>query len=385
MLDGLLGPTSGDAAMRRLFADDALIQTVLAYEKAHTESCAEQGLIEQAQCTLIAETIDQFEVDVSALRTSAHHAGTLAIPLVRAIRERVAESSASAAELVHLGSTSQDVLDTVLVVHSRRAVGLLNESADLVCERLAGMAEQHAATSAIGRTLLRRANPLTLGLRFSTWLSALSKAMTIVRNNSDAMPIQFGGAVGTLAGLSGKGAAVAAGAARRLGVPAAPLPWHTDRSRVALLGSGLALVGAALGKCARDFVQLGQEEIAELSAAPAAGRGGSSAMPHKRNPTDEQQILLAADRLPHLLQQLYSSQAGELERGVNSWQMELPTLAEMFIWCHDALRHAAVLLDNLAVDVQRIQRNLIDAGVGHDVGEAQALTLQTIKQYRGNQ
>ena len=385
MLTGLLGPTSGDNAMLALFTNEALIKTALDFESALAEACAEANLIDQGACRAIVAAARDLAFDGEKMTSAAHHAGTLAIPLVAALRADVARQSAQAAELVHLGSTSQDVLDTVTAVHCRQAAAKLITLGQQACDLLAELAERHSTTPMIGRTLLRQAMPITFGLKAANWLGALADALTRVSGDASRLGLQYGGAVGTLAGLDDKGREVAAHLAARLNLPAPEVPWQTNRTSTVTLGASLAVLAGVLSKLAGDIALLGQDEIGEVAEANAPGRGGSSAMPNKRNPVSAQQILAATNRLPALAQTLLSGMRQEHERGLAGWQIELPVLAEMFAWTYDALTHARHLLTNLEVDTEAMARNLEAAATSEGYGAAPELSKRIIQSYRSSQ
>jgi len=200
-----------------------------------------------------------------------------------------------------------------------------------------------------------------------------------VQTDTQALGLQFGGAVGTLSDLQGCGLEVAALQAELLALPPPRLPWHTRRHDTLALACSLTLLGGALGKVASDIVLLGQDEIAEVQEFNAPGRGGSSAMAHKRNPTGCQQVLSGVQRLPGLTQQMMQSLQTEHERGIDGWQAELGTLAQVYVWTHDAACILLGVIDSLVVDSEAMRRNLLAAGVGTDVGDAQKLVQRALE------
>jgi 3-carboxy-cis,cis-muconate cycloisomerase len=368
--------------MLAVFEDAALIDTAVQFENALANACAAQGLISDADRDAIAHASAALSLDTSRIVADSHHAGTLAIVLVEKLREAVARTSAGAASRVHLGSTRQDVTDTVSVIHYRRACDLLSSAGRQACDTLALLAEQHTDTKMLGRTLLRGARPITFGLKVSQWLTGLSEALARLQADASNLPLQLGGGVGTLAGLDGKGHAVAAHMATALELPMADFPWHTRRNCTVALGTSLAIVAGTLAKIAMDVALLGQDEIAEVFETRQPGRGGSSAMPNKRNPTSSQQALLATGRIPALAHTLLADMAQEYERGIAGWQAETGLLGEMFVWTFDAMLHVTTLIDGAEVDAAAMQRNLTAADVGEDDGEAQDLVARAVRNYR---
>jgi 3-carboxy-cis,cis-muconate cycloisomerase len=238
----------------------------------------------------------------------------------------------------------------------------------------------------LGRTLLQGALPITFGLKAANWLMAIDEASARFRRERDAaLAPQFGGASGSLAGLGGKAFAVAERMAAELGLACPILHWQSRRGNLAGLAAALAIVGGATGKIARDVSLLAQGEVAEAFEPRAEGRGGSSAMAHKRNPTGCQVALSAAIRMPHLAATILSALPQEHERGLGGWQAEAPVIAELFQLAHGALTAMAPVLEGLEVDSARMRSNLDAAGVGWDTGESEALARRVLRHHRGRQ
>ncbi|HEY2047824.1 MAG TPA: lyase family protein, partial [Caulobacteraceae bacterium] len=327
----------------------------------------------------ISQACRQAVFDPEALAEAAAHAGTLAIPLVADLRERVAQIEPLAAKSVHRGATSQDLADTALMLQAKAGVALLQRDLAQARGALAALAKTHAATPMLGRTLLQPALPITFGLKAAGWLLGLDDAAErLSREARDALALQFGGATGTRAGLEGKGAVIATRMAAALGLADPAAPWHAARERVAGLGCALAILTGALGKIARDVALMAQGEVGEAFEPTVAGRGGSSAMAHKRNPTGCQVVLSAAARAPGLAATLIATLPGEHERGLGGWQAEGPVLAELFLLAHGALAAMAPVLASLEIDAAAMSRNLQAADVGQDFGEAQALVAAVL-------
>ena len=359
--------------MLQAFGDEALLRGALDFEAALAQAEAAEELIPTAHATLVVQACGQ-DVDVAALAEAAAHAGTLAIPLVAELRARVAAHDPEAARSVHRGATSQDVADTALMLQAKIGAALLVRDLDRLRDALAELARTHAATPMIGRTLLQAALPITFGLKVANWLASVDAASGRFNREADhALALQFGGATGSRAGLDGKGAAVAARMAQTLGLANPPTPWHTRREAISGLGCALAILTGALGKIARDISLMAQSEVGEAFEPQVAGRGGSSAMAHKRNPTGCQVVLSAAIRAPGLAGALLSALPQEHERGLGGWQAEAPLLAELFQLAHGALTALLPVVSGLEVDVAAMARNLDAADVSGDTGEAEAL------------
>jgi 3-carboxy-cis,cis-muconate cycloisomerase len=362
------------------FGDDALVRAALDFEAALARASGAEGLISPGAANIIGEACGAIRVDVAALADEAAHAGTIAIPLVRRLREHVAKRSPDAAALVHLGATSQDLADTALMLQAKAGAALVASEARAVTDALARLADAHAETPMLGRTLLQPAAPITFGLKAAGWMLGLDSArQRFERETVGALRLQLGGATGTLAGLN---LAVVARMASDLDLEPASLPWHSRRDGIAGLAAALAILIGAAGKVARDISLMAQSELAEAFEPRTPGRGGSSAMPHKRNPTGCQIVLSAAVRAPALASAILAGLPQEHERGLGGWQAEGPGLATLFELAHGALCALRPVVAGLEVDAAAMRRNLSAAGVGDDAGHSIALVHRALAEHR---
>ncbi len=363
-------PATTDA-MLAVFDDAATLRHALAFEAELARAEAAEGLIGTAEAEAVAALCAGIALDPAALAGEAALAGTLAIPLVARLRRALPEAAAGS---LHKGATSQDVADTILVRQIREGQALLDADLARTAGALAALARRHAATPAIGRTLLQDALPIGFGLRIAQWQAGIVDAAERLRREVEqGATLQFGGAAGTRAGLAGRGAAVAARLAAALGLPDAA-PWHARRGGMAGIATALAIVIGALGKMARDVSLLAQNGVGEAREPAIPGRGGSSAMAHKRNPTGCQVALSAALRAPGLVAGLLAGLPAEEERGLGGWQAEGPALADLFLLAAGAAEAMAAIAEGLEIDEAAIARNLAAAGPGVDIGESEALT-----------
>jgi len=361
--------------MLAAFGDEALLRGALAFEAALARASAVEGLIPTAAADAIVTACADIEIDVAALADEAAHAGALAIPLVRRLRAQVGAKDSAAAAFVHRGATSQDLADTTLMLQARTGAALVSEDALAVGDALAGLAEAHAQTPMLGRTLLQAAQPITLGLKAAGWMRGVDDArQRFEREATAAIRLQLGGPVGTLAGLNPR---VAELMALDLGLAPA-LPWHAQREAMAGLAASLAILTGALGKVAQDIALMAQSEIGEAFEPQVEGRGGSSSMPHKRNPTGCQVALSAARRAPGLAGGIMAGLPQAHERDLGGWQAEAPALAALFELTHGALAALRPVIEGLEVDTAAMAGNLTAAGVGEDVGQAAELTRQAL-------
>ncbi|HEX2542773.1 MAG TPA: 3-carboxy-cis,cis-muconate cycloisomerase [Caldimonas sp.] len=374
MSGSLFARTLGSAAMGEVFGDRALVAGMLSFEAALAEAEADEGVIpRQAVAAIVAACSAAFDVD--ELVHEARVAGSLAIPLVRRLTARVAEVDAQAAGYVHWGSTSQDVIDTAMVLATRRALELVDADLDRLCAALAALARAHLETPMLARTLLQPAQVISVGFKLVAWVAPLSRARDrLARARRRALTLQFGGAVGTLASLAEKGPAVARRIADRLGLAPAAGAWHTQRDAWVALACDVAVLCGSLGKIGHDLALLAQAEVGEMAEPAGIGRGGSSAMPNKRNPVAAMTAIAAAARTPHHAGALLAAMGQEHERSLGRWQAELAEWPSLFIATHGALAALADAAEGLEVDSVRMRAN-IDAQRGAVFAEAAATVL----------
>jgi 3-carboxy-cis,cis-muconate cycloisomerase len=265
------------------------------------------------------------------------------------------------------------------MLQARTGAALISTDALAIGDALAALAEAHAETPMLGRTLMQAAQPITLGLKAAGWMRGVEAARTrFEREATAAIRLQLGGPVGTLAGLNLR---VAELVALELGLAPA-LPWHAQREALAGLAAALAILAGALGKIAQDIALMAQTEVGEAAEPRVEGRGGSSSMPGKRNPTGCQTVLSAAVRAPGLASGIIAGLPQAHERDLGGWQAEAPALAALFEITHGALAALRPVIEGLEIDVGAMARNLAAAEVGDDVGHAAELTRQALAQRR---
>jgi 3-carboxy-cis,cis-muconate cycloisomerase len=342
-------------ALTALFAANHQIACMLRFESALAQAEAATGVIPMAAAQAIGEACKAEYYDPAALAYAATTAGTVAIPLVQALTSKVASEYRA---YVHWGATSQDVIDTAMVLQLREALKLIENDLLQLAAICARLAETHRHTIMAGRTLMQQAIPITFGLKAARWLALIVRQIQAIRTQSNQLYLQFGGAAGTLAALGPQGWQVAERLAEELDLELPDLPWHTERDRMAQLAASLAVLAASIGKIAQDVLLLAQTEVAEVAEAPAAGKGGSSAMPHKHNPIDTLMARAAAQhalgQLPIMLQAMLQ----EHERAAGYWQMEWQALPELVCATGGAVARLAAALEGLIVDEQQMADNL---------------------------
>ncbi|KAA8919596.1 3-carboxy-cis,cis-muconate cycloisomerase [Xanthomonas sontii] len=373
--ESLLRPLFGDPAVDALFDDRARLQAMLDVEAALARAQARCGVIPADAAAPIAAACDAARYDLPALAAATALAGNPAIPLVKALTAQVAAADEDAARWVHWGATSQDIIDSGAVLQLRAALDHVEAQLDALCAALAALAQRERDTGLPGRTLLQQAVPVTFGLKAAGWLDALQRSRRRLQAlREDALVLQFGGAAGTLAALQSQGLAVAEALAEELRLPLPALPWHAARDRIGEIGAAFALLAGSLGKIGRDVALLMQSEVAEAFEPAAAGKGGSSAMPHKRNPVGCVVAIAAATRAPGLLSTLFAALPQEHERAVGGWHAEWETLPELVRLSAGSLAQVRVLIEGLELDRARMAAHL-DSHGGLLYAEAVAVNL----------
>jgi 3-carboxy-cis,cis-muconate cycloisomerase len=345
--------------MREVFCDQGRVQAMLDFEAALARAEARVGLIPSSAVAPIAAACNAGLYDFVALGEAIATAGNSAIPLVKALGKQIASTDAEAERYVHLGATSQDVMDTGLVLQLRQALELIESDLAQLADSLAVQAQRHAATPLAGRTWLQHATPVTLGMKIAGWLGAVTRSRQRLRElKPRLLVLQFGGASGTLAALGEQAMPIAQALAEELQLTLPEQPWHTQRDRVVEFGAVLGLIAGSLGKFGRDISLLMQTEAAEVFEPSAPGKGGSSTMPHKRNPVGAAVLIGAATRVPGLVSTLFSAMPQEHERSLGLWHAEWETLPEICCLVSGSLQQARLLAQGLEVDAERMSRNL---------------------------
>ena len=358
----LVDSLAATEALSQIFSDGAVLQAMLAFEAALVRAEAGLGVVPADAAETIAGAAVAEGFDTAELVRQSLRAGTPAIPLVRMLTERVRTHNAIAAGFVHWGATSQDVTDTALVLLLSRCRQVLEADHHRVLRGLRRISDEHANTVMLGRTLLQPAPPITFGLKAAGWLGVVRRGWVRVASRFDeAAYVQFGGASGTLAALGSQGIAVSEALAQELKLRSPDAPWHAHRDRLAALMAALGIYTASLGKIALDIALLMQYEVGEVGEPGGDGRGGSSTMPHKRNPTACMLVIAAAKRTPGLVSNFLSGMLQEHERGLG-WQSEWATVQAIVQAAGVALESMAEVAEGLTVDAARMRRNIEATG-----------------------
>ena len=371
----LLAPLFSSAAMREIVSDAARLQRMLRTEAALAKAEASLGVIPPGAAKPIAAACQAKFYDIGALGLAAVAAGNLAIPLVKALTAEVAKHDADAARYVHWGATSQDIIDTALVLELRAVIDALITDLDRAIPDFATLAETHRHTPTVGRTWLQQALPMPFGLKIAGYAAALTRARArLKRVRNENLVLQFGGATGTLAALGERGLEVAIAFARELDLPVPDAPWHTHRDRLGDVATAFAILAGTCGKIARDVALMMQTEVGEAFEPAAEGRGGSSTMPHKRNPVASAAGLACAAMAPQLCATILAAQVQEHERAAGNWAAEWPTFPALALVTSGALASVVDIAEGLDVDADRMRANLDITG-GQIMAEAVAFKL----------
>jgi 3-carboxy-cis,cis-muconate cycloisomerase len=359
LFDGVLAA----GGVRPAVADDAWVRALLDAEAALALAAARVGLVSPADAAAVAAACHSLDVDIAAVGAEAAASGTPVVPLVRRLRAALPESAARA---VHIGATSQDIVDTAAMLVAHRALGPLLDDLAGLAGTAAGLAEEHRDTLVAGRTLLQQALPTTFGLVAAGWLTGLDRARRrLAAVRADVLAVQLGGAVGTLAAYqepprtnagADVGVALVAAFAAELGLAEPDLPWHTERTRIADLGGALGAAAGAVAKVARDITLYAQTEVSELSED--GGEGGSSTMPHKHNPVRAISAAAAAAQAPGLVATLLAAMPHEYQRAAGAWHAEWRPLRSLLESTGSAAYQLRQSLDGLQVDADRMRANL---------------------------
>ncbi|WP_271412223.1 3-carboxy-cis,cis-muconate cycloisomerase [Pseudomonas sp. Q1-7] len=361
--------------MRAVFSDRGRVQGMLDFEAALARAESRVGLIPTEAVVAIEAACKAELYDPATLAQAIATAGNSAIPLVKALGKRIAAQNPDAERYVHLGATSQDAMDTGLVLQLRAAAALLERDLAALAHALALQAERHADTPLAGRTWLQQATPVTLGMKLAGVLGAVTRhRQRLAELEPRLFCLQFGGASGSLAALGEQAWPVSEALARELGLNLPEQPWHTQRDRLVEFAGLLGLIAGSLGKLGRDLSLLMQTEAGEVFEPSAPGKGGSSTMPHKRNPVSAAVLIGAATRAPGLVSTMFAAMPQEHERSLGLWHAEWETLPELCCLVSGALQQALLVVPGLEVDVARMRENL-DLSRGLVLAEAVSIAL----------
>lgn len=369
---GLLASIFTSAKVGDIFSDSAIVQAMLEFEAGLAAAEAEAGIIPATAVAAIRSACDVSLYDLEKIGREAALASNIAIPLVKALTAKVNEKVRG---YVHWGATSQDAIDTAFVLCAGRALGSMRSDLSATMRALEKLITAHRTTIMPGRTLMQQALPITFAYKAAVWLSGLTSAAGRLRSvQANALALQFGGASGTLAALGEKGIAVRRALAAQLELKEPDITWHAQRSRILEIASTLAGLSGATTKIATDILLLMQSEVGEVLEPAAAGKGGSSSMPHKRNPVGSIAIRANHQRISGLLATVTSGLVQEHERAAGAWQAEWEPMRELFVLSAGSLEKLRDMLEGLEINAARMRDNL-HATLGLPMSESLTMAL----------
>ena len=384
--------------MTRVFSSLEQLQAMMRFEWALTCALEKQGIAAPGSGAVLERHLDAAFVDTVALKRDAQQNGNIAIPFVQQLTVTIEAENEVAARAIHLGATSQDVIDSALVLSLRNGLKLIVEAVARLDQALTVQVRKHARTVLAGRTWLQAAPPTTLGLKLAATLAALRRNRDRIHAAAKSvLVLQFGGAVGTLSALGTAGGSVSHELAQLLDLTEPDLPWHTQRDRLVEIVQVLATLTGTLAKFARDIALLMQTEVSEVAECRVDGAGGSSTMPHKQNPVACAAVVAIHAKMPGLVATMLHSMQQEHERGLGLWQAEWETVPEAFRLAAAALAYSTELTEGLTVNSERMLQNLegmlglplseaVNTALASQVGRARAhellraATLRAVKE-----
>jgi 3-carboxy-cis,cis-muconate cycloisomerase len=368
----VLGAAYGTAPMRAILGEAAALRHMLAFEAALARAEARCGLIPAEAAPAISAAAARIALDPAGLAASV---ASMGFPTVGLIAQLSAAAGPEAGRYVHWGATTQDVLDTAMVLQWRDALALFAADLDRLIAALVALARAHRETLMPGRTHAQPALPVTLGFKAAVWLDPLLRMRDrLAALRPRCLTLQFGGAVGTLASLGAEGPRVAAALAEELGLGTPDIPWHVSRDRLVEVAAWAAMLAGCCAKPATDILLLMQAEIGEAAEPAAPGKGGSSTMPQKRNPIGCEFVIAQARHAAGLLPQLLLAMPHEQERGAGPMQMEQLAWPPLLLVAHGALASLIPIIAGLEVDAPRMRANLAAQG-GTIMAEAAMMAL----------
>ncbi len=368
-----------------LFDGRAMVAAMLRFESALALAQAECGLMDANDANEIVAACRPEYFDTDALCIVNRNAGSLAIALILALKAKVAEQSPVAGASVHLGSTSQDAIDTAMVLQTKAALRGINDDLLSLTDSLLALAENHRQTSILARTLMQPAAAITFGLVCIQWAAPLLRSQERLQAAADqAFVLQLGGPVGSQSGMRGERGRVAKQMAATLGIKEASLPWHTSRDNWITFACAMGVLTGSLGKIGADLALMSQMEVGELNEAVVSGRGASSAMPHKHNQIGAMAAIAASHRAPQRVAALLAAMPQQQQRGLGNWQAELAEWPELVFALGGSARALAEVFGAIEIHPEQMKRNLDSSGLTNtqDIDAAIRLTDRALTELK---
>lgn len=357
--------------IERIFSAGQRVQRMLDFEAALARAQRDAGLMPADACAAIVTCCRAERFDSDVLVTASRESGNSAIPMVKALSLAASLELGAANGWVHWGATSQDVLDTALILQVKEACELIVAQLALAESRIAKLAAQHLRTPMVGRTLLQQATAITLGYKLAIWGHAIERARRgVSKLQEDAFALQLGGAVGTLSVMGVHATAIQKSTAANLGLKTPSATWHVVRDRLCSIGAAMANVVMACAKMSQDLMLMMQSEVGEATES-ATSAGGSSAMPNKRNPVRALVPVAAAANVGGLLAGLYACALHDHERAAGNWHGEWLALPQLVALAHASASATADIAHSTTFSPDRMAQHLASGG---GVIAAEALT-----------
>ena len=345
--------------VNELFSNEAIITAMLRFESALAKAQAKHNIIPVSAAEVIEKSCSIEKIDIEQLIKEAGDGGNINIPLVRQLTSVVKKQNDESSRYVHFGATSQDVIDTALMIQLQSAVQLIAQDLEQIIKQLVALTKEHRATIMIGRSFLQHARPITFGFKTAGWLDALLRSKQAIQNLlKENFVLQLGGAVGTLSAMNRKGLQVGEAMGLELGLDLPTKPWHTQRDRFAIIAATLGILSGNIAKMGKDISLLSQTEIAEVTEAFEKGKGGSSSMPHKKNQVGCISILANTERIPGLVSTILSSVVQDHERATGLWHAEWQTIIDIIQLTAGSVSKAVKITNGLEVNKEQMLRNL---------------------------
>ena len=362
------------------FSGRQFVRYMLDVEAALAAVQGQLGVIPVEAAEQIVSGAAELTVDLEQVRVGMEKAGVPVIELVRQLRTHV---GGEAADYVHWGATTQDIMDTACVLQLREVITILEVSLADLTQNFASLADRHRYTLMAGRTHSQQAVPIPFGLKVAGWAAPLLRdQQRLDELKPRLLTVQFGGAAGTLSALGNQGTAVQSALAAKLNLNAPLIPWHTQRDRLVELANWLSLVTGSLAKMAQDIILMAQSEVREVQESSDQSRGGSSTMPQKHNPVISEQIIAAARTNATLLANMHQAMIQEHERATHGWQMEWLTLPQMMNLTAVSLHKAHFLSENIVINEKQMRNNV---AASHGLMLAEAITFVLAPSYMSRQ
>ena len=348
-----------DKEINHFFEDKVTVHYLLQFEIALAQAQALHGIIPTEAAKAIEAVCLVENIDLENLILDVRLGANTPIPLIKQLTTLLKPQNTEGGKFIHFGATSQDMVDTATMLQVRDAVLIMDKNVAVLIQQLVFLIENHRHTLMIGRSFMQQAKPITFGFKVATWLDGLLRLKKRLENLLNThFTLQLGGAVGNLSSMTDKGWEVMQSMSEILNLNTPSVSWHTQRDRFVEIGTTLGILVGTISKIAKDISLMMQTEIAEVYEPSGAGKGGSSTMPHKRNPVSCIAILAIAQRMPPLVATMLASMTQDHERATGAWHAEWETLADIVQLSGGTVLQAVEMTNGLEVNAEKMLENL---------------------------